>query len=88
VDEEFLMKMTKDEIMTLMMDVKHLENTKCNDFIVKDLAILKVIVGKNKINKMNFLRKRDMWTLFFCLVIQQTRFPRSYEFWTVPTTTM
>jgi hypothetical protein len=87
VEEEFLMKMTKDEIMTLMMEVKHLENTKCNVSIVKDLAILKVIVGKNKINKINFMRKREMWTLFFCLVIQLTRFPRRYEFWTMATTT-
>jgi len=44
------MHITKEEIMKLMMEVKNLENPKCIFFIVNDLAIMKVIVGKNKSN--------------------------------------
>jgi len=86
VEEDFFLHTTKEEVMTTMMEVKHLINPKFSVFIVKDLAIMKEIVGKNKNKKLIFLKKKKRLALYSWLLIQLIMFPKRCGLWIVVAT--
>lgn len=83
VEEDFFLHTIKEEVMMIVMEVKGLINPKFNAFIVKYLDIMKEIVGKNKHNKLIFLKKKKRLTLYSWLLIQLIMFPKRCGLWIV-----
>ena len=65
-DETFIL-IRKEGIAIAMMAVKKHETPKFHAFIAKDLAIMNVIVGKNKSNKLIILEEKRCGHITFVL---------------------
>jgi len=83
VEEYFFLHSTTEEVMMTVMEVKYLINHRFNVFIVKDLDIMKEIVGKNKQNKLIFVKEKKRLALYSWLLIQLIMFPKRCGLWIV-----